>query len=95
MHLSLPVLIDIQAPPDFVSVIQQLAARFMTAATALIGTLNQTVIALSRLAYVSLLMIGALLYYSHVERRLGKDLVKGAIVLAVLAEFVFPLIGKI
>lgn len=47
-------------------------------------------IQVTRLAYVSILLIGILLYFSHVERRLGKDLIKGGVVLAVLSEFVFP-----
>ncbi|MDA4128346.1 MAG: hypothetical protein OK422_02630 [Thaumarchaeota archaeon] len=89
-HLPL----DVQTPLDFTGIIQQLAQKFTTAATALLGTLDQSVIAVSRVAYVSTLMLGTLLWATRVERRLGRDLIKGGIVLAVLAEFIFPLIGK-
>jgi hypothetical protein len=38
---------------------------------------------------------GLLLYFTHVNRRQGKDLVKGGVVLAVLSEFVFPGISRL
>lgn len=56
---------------------------------------NSTVVEVARLTYISILMIGLLLYFTHVERRLGKDLVKGGVILAVLSEFVFPTVSKL
>jgi len=53
------------------------------------------VIDLSRIAYVTLLMLGLLLYYTHIERRLGKDLIKGGLALAIMSEFVFPVLAKL
>jgi len=47
------------------------------------------------MAYVSLLMIGLLLYFTHLERRLGKDLIKGGVALAIISEFVFPALTKL
>ncbi len=85
---------DIPAPPDFGSVIQRLASQFAAVATQVLGTLNSTVIDVSRLAYVSTLFLGVLLYTTRLERRLGKDLIKGGLILAFLSEFVFPLISK-
>jgi hypothetical protein len=43
----------------------------------IIATLDSRVIELSRLAYVSILMIGLLLYFTYTERRLGKNLIEG------------------
>jgi hypothetical protein len=40
-------------------------------------------------------MLGLLLYFTHVERRLGKDLIKGGVALAVLSEFVFPVLTRV
>ena len=63
--------------------------------TAVISTINTTVVDVARLAYVSILLIGLLLYFTHLERRLGKDLIKGGVVLAVLSEFIFPQLNRI
>jgi hypothetical protein len=87
--------LDIPAPPDMGSVIQQFAQQFTSMATLALTTVDSAVIVVARLAYASILMIGLVLYYTHVERRLGKDLIKGGILLAVLSEFVFPLISKL
>ena len=61
----------------------------------MLTTVDSTVIDLARMAYVSLLMVGLLLYFTHIERRLGKDLIKGGVALAVLSEFVFPVLTKL
>jgi hypothetical protein len=81
--------------PDAGNVIQQLAQQFMSVMTMVLTTIDTTVIDIARLAYVTILMLGLLLYFTHVERRLGKDLIKGGVVLAVLSEFVFPVISKV
>jgi hypothetical protein len=86
---------DIPVQTDFVGVIQQMAEKFTTMASQALSAVNTTVIDVSRAAYVSVLLIGVLLYFTHLEKRLGKDLIKGGIILALLAEFVLPLIGKV
>lgn len=94
LALLLPIE-DIPAQTDFVGVIQQMAEKFTAMATQALSAVNTTVIDVSRAAYVSVLLLGVLLYFTHLEKRLGKDLIKGGIILAVLAEFVLPLIGKV
>jgi hypothetical protein len=88
-------MLDVQPTPGAVSLIQQLAQQFTADLTLLLNTVDSTVVDLSRIAYVSLVMIGLLLYYTHVERRLGKDLIKGGVVLAIVSEFVFPFLTKL
>jgi len=88
-------MLDIQPPPGAENLIQQLAQQFSSTVTVILATVDATVVDLSRVAYVSLLMIGLLLYFTHVERRLGKDLIKGGVALALLSEFVFPMIAKL
>jgi len=88
-------LLDIQPPPGTENLIQQFAQQFTSAVTLLLSTLDSTVVDVSRVAYVSLVMVGLLLYYTHMERRLGKDLIKGGVVLAILSEFVFPVLTKL
>jgi len=88
-------LLDIQPPPGGENLVQQFAQQFTSAVTALLATVDTTVVDISRVAYVSLVMIGLLLYYTHIERRLGKDLIKGGVVLAIISEFVFPVLTKL
>jgi hypothetical protein len=88
-------LLDIQPPPGAENLIQQFAQQFTSAVTLLLATVDSTVLDLSRIAYVSLVMVGLLLYYTHMERRLGKDLIKGGVALALLSEFVFPVLTKL
>jgi len=75
--------------------VQQFAQQFTSAVAALLATVDSTVVDVSRVAYVSLVMIGLLLYYTHIERRLGKDLIKGGVALAIISEFVFPVLTKL
>lgn len=86
---------DIQPPPGADNLIQQLAQQFSSTMSTLLVTVDSTVMDLTRIAYVSLLMLGLLLYYTHVERRLGKDLIKGGVALAIISEFVFPWLVKL
>ncbi|HXW94661.1 MAG TPA: hypothetical protein VEJ19_03020 [Nitrososphaerales archaeon] len=88
-------MLDIQPPPGGENLVQQFAQQFTSAVTALLATVDSTVVDVSRVAYVSLVMIGLLLYYTHIERRLGKDLIKGGVALAIISEFVFPVLIKL
>lgn len=87
--------LDIAQPPDMGAVIQNLANQFITAASLLLTAVNSVVIDVSRLAYISILLIGLLLYFTHVDRRHGKDLIKGGVLLALLSEFVFPWLNRL
>ena len=88
-------MLDIQPPPGSENLVQQFAQQFTSAVTVLLATIDSTVIDITRVAYVSLLMLGLLLYFTHIERRLGKDLIKGGVALAVLSEFIFPVITRL
>jgi len=87
-------MLDIQSPGGVESTIQQFAQQFTSAVTFLLATIDSTVIDLSRVANVTLLMLGLLLYYTHLERRPGKGLIKGGVALAIISEFVFPFLTK-
>lgn len=86
---------EIQSSADLPTEIQQIAQQFAAVATRVLGTLNTTLIEISRAAYISAVLIGLLLYSTHLERRLGRDLIRGGLVLAILSEIVFPLITKV
>jgi hypothetical protein len=88
-------MLDVQPPPDIGTTVQNLAQQFTSIMSVVLSTVDTTVLAITRLAYISVLLIGLLLYFTHVEKRLGKDLIKGGVILAILSEFVFPAISKI
>lgn len=52
------------------STVKQLARKFTPLMTTVLG-LNSTVIDLAGLAYVPVLFVGILLYFTRIERRLG------------------------
>jgi hypothetical protein len=78
------------SPPDFGAELQQLASEFNAAATQLLTTIDGAVIDATRVAYITILLLGALLCFTRVQKRLGRELITGGIILAVLSEFVFP-----
>jgi len=75
---------------DLGSVIQQLANEFTADATQLLDAIDGAVIDVTRVAYITVLIVGIFLYFTHLQRRLGRELIVGGIVLAILSEFVFP-----
>ncbi|MDG6909236.1 MAG: hypothetical protein JRN08_02590 [Nitrososphaerota archaeon] len=84
----------IEPPAGAESLIQQFAQQFTSAMTFLLATIDSTVVDLARAVYITLLLVGILLYYTHLAQRLGKDLIKGGVALAIISEFVFPWLLK-
>ena len=80
------------APPDFAATLQQLASEFTSGATQLLVAIDGAVINVTRVAYITVLIIGIFLYFTRLNRRLGKDLIAGGIILAILSEYVFPVL---
>ncbi len=91
LGLVLP-LQDGPAQPDFAGVIQQIAQKFTVIASQVLSAIDTAAISISRGAYFSLILLGILLYSTHLARRLGKDFIRGGVALAVLVEVVLPLI---
>jgi hypothetical protein len=82
------------SPPDFGSTLQQLANEFSSAATQLLQVIDGAVLDVTRAAYITALLVGVLLYFTRIQRRLGRELITGGLILAVLSEFVFPAVVK-
>ena len=87
--IGLPLL-DASAPPDLSTAIQQFASNFAAATASVLTTINVAVVDIIRVAYITCLLVGILLYYAHLGRRLGKDLIYGGVALIVLTEYVIP-----
>jgi hypothetical protein len=81
--------------PDFGGELQQLANQFTTEASQVLLTVDNTVIEITRVVYITILLIGVLLYFTRLNRRMGRELIIGGIILGALSEFVFPLISTI
>ena len=82
-------------PPDLVTAILLYADQIATGTAAVLASLNLAVVEVARIAYLTCLLIGVLLYFTHVGRRLGKDLMVGGVVLVVLGEYVIPAVTMI
>ena len=91
--LTIPL--DITQLPDFGTVIQQLANEFSSSMVGTLLAIHTAAVAIARAAYVTVIIVGVLLYFTHLHRRLGRELITGGIFLAVLSEFVFPALTKV
>ena len=83
------------SPTDFGSMLQQLSSEFSAGAAQLLTAIDGAVVDVTRVAYITVLILGIFLYFTHLHKRLGRELITGGIVLAVLSEFVFPLLVKV
>src|SRR5713226_6213060 len=77
---------------DFGSIISQIQQSVVAAEQLLLQAIDTTVLSLTRVAFVTLLILGFFLYFTHLHRRLGKDLMFGGAVLAIISQFVIPLV---
>jgi len=87
--IGLPIL-DSNSTSNLGSAVQQFAGQFATGTAAVLGSVNSAVLDIARVAYVTCLLVGVLLYFTHLGRRLGKDLIVGGVLLVVLTEYVIP-----
>ncbi|MDG7008348.1 MAG: hypothetical protein JRN06_08925 [Nitrososphaerota archaeon] len=82
----------VQSLPSWEITVQEFAQQFTSAMSYLLYTIDSTVADLARIVYITLLVVGVLLYYTHAAQRLGKDLIKGGVALAIISEFLYPLL---
>ncbi len=73
--------------------VQQLASHLATETAAVLGSINSAVVDVVGVACVTFLLVGVLLYFSHIGRRIGKDLIVGGVVLVVLTEYVIAAVA--
>ncbi|MGH9919038.1 MAG: hypothetical protein ACRD6W_09245 [Nitrososphaerales archaeon] len=83
-------LVGQSGPLDIGSTMQQFASQFATETAAVLTSVDTAVLDIARIAYVTCLLIGVLLYFTRLGRRMGKDLIVGGVVLAVIAEYLIP-----
>lgn len=63
---------------------------FAVNAAAVTSTMDNAALNIGKAAFVFLVIAGVLLWFSHVDRRLGKELLKGGVIIGIFIEFVVP-----
>ena len=96
-YLVFHLAVDLQpaVPPDITSIIHQIQQGVVSTAQVLLQAVDETVASLAKIAFVTLLVLGFFLYFSHLHRRLGKDLMYGGVALAIISQVVVPLLTKV
>lgn len=73
-----------------VPTIQGWVNSFAVNAAVVTSTMDNAALDIGKAAFVFLVIAGVLLWFSHVDRRLGKELFKGGVVIGLFIEFVVP-----
>ena len=96
-YLTLRLPLDSQpvVPQDIASIIHQIQQGVVATGQVLLQAVDDTVLSLTRAAFVTLLVLGFFLYFTHLHRRLGRDLMVGGVALALISQFVIPAIVRI
>lgn len=84
-----------QTLPSNVSSIQGFANTFAAGTASLIATLDGAAVDIGRAAFIFLIIAGVLLWFSRVNKHLGKELVEGGVIIALFIEFVVPILPTI
>jgi hypothetical protein len=78
-----------------VPMIQNFASGFATNMSVVTLTMDNAAIDVGKAAVVFLIIAGVLLWFSRVNRHLGKDLVEGGILIGLFIEFAVPVLMSI
>ena len=78
------------APQPLIPAMQGWVSSFATNATAFTTTLDKAVIDIAGAAVIFLVITGVFLWFSRINRRLGKDLLEGGILIGLFLEFGVP-----
>lgn len=93
--LLAPLLLDGSQYPEIGTVIQQLSGGFVTNANQFLAALDSAGVQLARLAYATAFLVGVLLYFTSLHKKLGRGMITGGVVLAALSEFILPVLFKV
>ena len=93
--LLAPLLLDGSQYPEIGTMIQQLSGGFVTNATQFLTSIDSAAVRLARLAYGTAFLVGVLLYLTRLHKGLGREMITGGVILAVLSEFILPVLLKI
>jgi hypothetical protein len=78
-----------------VPAIQGFATGFATDMTAVTLTMDNAALDIGKAAVIFLVIAGVLLWFSHVNKHLGKELVEGGVIIGLFIEFAVPVLMNI
>lgn len=61
----------------------------------ILTTVNSAIVDIMQLVWVTLVVLGLLLYATHLHKRLGKDLFMGGVLMAAVVDFVLPAVSNL
>ena len=83
-------------PEEFVNrfslLIEEAIHSFSKAVVRIVSSLTEAITVIARSLYVCLIVLGLILRFTRIDWRMGGDLIKGGIALAILTELILPLI---
>ncbi|HUK75418.1 MAG TPA: hypothetical protein VLU99_06455 [Nitrososphaerales archaeon] len=78
------------AASGIVGAVQSFASMFATNASLVTVAVDNAALDIAKAAVVLLVIVGVLLWFTRVNRRLGKDLVEGGVFIMIFIELVLP-----
>lgn len=90
-----PALANSTSLQGIVPAIQNFATNFAANVTAVTVTMDNAAIDIAKVAVVFLVIAGVLLWFTHLNKHLGKELVSGGIIIGLFVEFVVPFLLSI
>jgi len=75
---------------QIVGFIQQYGGYLASGVNAALSSADNTIILIAKSAFVFLIILGVLLYYSRLGKRLGKELLEGGVVIGIFLFFGVP-----
>jgi hypothetical protein len=90
-----PAVANSTAASGIIPAIQGFANGFAQGTTLVTTTLDGAALDIAKAAVVFLVIAGVLLWFSRVNRRLGREMVEGGIFIGLFIEFVVPFLMNI
>ncbi len=90
-----PALANSTAVSGIIPAIQNFASGFATNMSAVTLTFDNAAIDIGKAAVVFLVISGVLLWFSRVNKHLGKELVEGGVIIGLFIEFAVPILMSI
>lgn len=84
--------VEEEGPKDVAQLITSLIDRFIEGGSQVVIHLTYGLIKLAKVVYLLLIVLGIFLYFTQINRRTGKNLIIGGIVIAFIFEYVIPYI---
>ena len=79
-----------EGPKDIVQTVTNMIDEFMAGGSQVAIHIIYGLIKLARVVYVLLIILGVFLYFSQINRRTGKSLIIGGVIMAFTFEYVVP-----